>query len=174
MFGFANSLPPLPECLPHSLLIHFPFILSLQIWNAFSFQVSKYYLYTYCIYPVAPLPTISHTSPLVCLNYQRLLASIIDERLHSLEETRGVLQAEIQENVAHGGVLEVLVRERCVPVELERYNLFIGDLERVVSLLLCLSARLARVQNALSTVDQHTDAEEMVRNQNFIWRPWGW
>ncbi|XP_034062540.1 protein Shroom3 [Gymnodraco acuticeps] len=92
---------------------------------------------------------------------KRLLASIIDERLHSLEETRGVLQAEIQENVAHGGVLEVLVRERCVPVELERYNLFIGDLERVVSLLLCLSARLARVQNALSTVDQHTDAEEM-------------
>ncbi|KAK5858828.1 hypothetical protein PBY51_002943 [Eleginops maclovinus] len=90
-----------------------------------------------------------------------LLTSIIEERLHSLEETRGALQAEIQENLAHGGALEVLVRKHCVPVELERYNLFIGDLERVVSLLLCLSARLARVQNALSTVDQHTDAEEM-------------
>ncbi|XP_029304532.1 LOW QUALITY PROTEIN: protein Shroom1 [Cottoperca gobio] len=91
----------------------------------------------------------------------RLLASSIEARLHSLEETRGALQADIQENVAHGEVLEVLVREHCLPVELERYNLFIGDLERVVSLLLCLSARLARVQNALSTVDQHTDAEEM-------------
>uniref|UniRef100_A0A1A8H6M6 Shroom family member 1 n=1 Tax=Nothobranchius korthausae TaxID=1143690 RepID=A0A1A8H6M6_9TELE len=53
-----------------------------------------------------------------------------------------------------------LVRERCQPLELERYSLFIGDLERVVNLLLCLSARLARVQNALSIVDQHTDAEE--------------
>ncbi|XP_042355000.1 protein Shroom3 [Plectropomus leopardus] len=91
---------------------------------------------------------------------KRLLVSYIEERLHSLEETRDALQTEIQENVAHGEALEVLVRERCLPVELERYNLFIGDLERVVNLLLCLSARLARVQNALSTVDQHTDAEE--------------
>ncbi|XP_034405744.1 protein Shroom1 isoform X2 [Cyclopterus lumpus] len=89
-----------------------------------------------------------------------LLASYITERLGSLEETRGALQTDIQENAAHGDALEVLVRDRCLPVELERYKLFIGDLERVVSLLLCLSARLARVQNALSTVDQHTDAEE--------------
>lgn len=94
--------------------------------------------------------------------------SYIEARLRSLEETCGALQTEIQENVAHGETLEVLVRERCLPVELERYNLFIGDLERVVSLLLCLSARLARVQNALSTVDQHTDAEEKVRSQNLF------
>ncbi|XP_019115205.2 protein Shroom1 isoform X2 [Larimichthys crocea] len=91
---------------------------------------------------------------------KRLLVSYIESRLRSLEEMRGPLQTEIQENVAHGETLEVLVREHCLPVELERYNLFIGDLERVVNLLLCLSARLARVQNALSTVDQHTDPEE--------------
>ncbi|XP_042287682.1 protein Shroom1 isoform X1 [Thunnus maccoyii] len=91
---------------------------------------------------------------------KRLLVSFIEDRLRSLEEINGALQAEIQENVSRGEALEVLVRERCLPMELERYNLFIGDLERVVSLLLCLSARLARVQNALSTVDQHTDAEE--------------
>ncbi|XP_071373116.1 protein Shroom1 isoform X2 [Centroberyx affinis] len=91
---------------------------------------------------------------------KRLLVSCIEERLRALEETRAALQTEIQENAACGKALELLVQERCQPVELERYNLFIGDLERVVSLLLCLSARLARVQNALSTVDQHTDAEE--------------
>ncbi|KAM3601728.1 uncharacterized protein V6R79_017851 [Siganus canaliculatus] len=91
---------------------------------------------------------------------KQLLVSHIETRLRSLEEMRSPLQAEIQENVAHGEALVMLVRERCLPVELERYNLFIGDLERVVSLLLCLSARLARVQNALSTVDQNTDAEE--------------
>uniref|UniRef100_A0A674MDR3 Shroom family member 1 n=1 Tax=Takifugu rubripes TaxID=31033 RepID=A0A674MDR3_TAKRU len=60
----------------------------------------------------------------------------------------------MERHAAHGAALELLVREHCLPVELERYNLFIGDLERVVNLLLCLSARLARVQNALSTVDQ--------------------
>ncbi|XP_028276877.1 protein Shroom1 isoform X2 [Parambassis ranga] len=91
---------------------------------------------------------------------KRLLVSYIEERLRSLEEMRGSLQMEIQENDVRGEALQALVRERCLPVELERYNLFIGDLERVVSLLLCLSARLARVQNALSTVDQYTDAEE--------------
>ncbi|KAM9729290.1 protein Shroom1 isoform 1-T4 [Menidia menidia] len=91
---------------------------------------------------------------------KHLLASLIQERLRSLEERRGDLQAEVQENAASGERLAALVRQRCQPVEAERYGLFIGDLERVVSLLLCLSARLARVQNALSTVDQHTDAEE--------------
>ncbi|XP_068188047.1 protein Shroom1 isoform X1 [Antennarius striatus] len=91
---------------------------------------------------------------------RHLLVSCIEAHLRSLEEMRGPLQTDIEENVALGEALEVLVHERCHPVELERYNLFIGDLERVVSLLLCLSARLARVQNALSNVDQHTDAEE--------------
>lgn len=91
---------------------------------------------------------------------KHLLVSYIEERLRSFEETRRALQVEVQENAACGQALEALVRERCLPVELERYSLFIADLERVVSLLLCLSARLARVQNALSTVDQNTDAEE--------------
>lgn len=100
----------------------------------------------------------------LCLNQQRLLLTHIEERLQALEETRAGLQEEVQENVARGEALVALVRDRCLPVELERYNLFIGDLERVISLLLCLSARLARVQNALSTVDQHTDAEEKVSN----------
>ncbi|XP_054907636.1 protein Shroom3 isoform X3 [Poeciliopsis prolifica] len=91
---------------------------------------------------------------------KHLLVSYINEHLGSLEESRGALQTEMEENAALGEALKLLVGERCLPVELERYNLFIGDLERVVNLLLCLSARLARVQNALSVVDQHTDAEE--------------
>lgn len=99
-------------------------------------------------------------------NSQHLLVSCIEEQLRSLEKMRDPLQNEIQENATRGQALELLVREHCQPLELERYSLFIGDLERVVSLLLCLSARLARVQNALSTVDQHTDIEEKVRNHN--------
>uniref|UniRef100_A0A1A7Y837 Shroom family member 1 n=1 Tax=Iconisemion striatum TaxID=60296 RepID=A0A1A7Y837_9TELE len=91
---------------------------------------------------------------------KHLLVSYIKERLRTLEESHGALQREVEENATRGEALKQLVRERCQPVELERYSLFIGDLERVVNLLLCLSARLARVQNALSIVDQHTDAEE--------------
>lgn len=90
------------------------------------------------------------------------MVALIEGRLRRLEEKWLPLRAEQEENAARGRSLEALVQERCPPVELERYLLFVGDLERVVSLLLCLSARLARVENALTTVDQHTDAEEKV------------
>lgn len=113
--------------------------------------------FSFC--PISPCLLLNS---LLCLNSQRLLVSLIESRLRSLEDMRAPLQTEMEENAVRGKALETLVRERCLPVELERYILFIGDLERVVSLLLCLSARLARVQNALSTVDQHTDAEEKV------------
>ncbi|XP_051960164.1 protein Shroom3-like [Xyrauchen texanus] len=91
---------------------------------------------------------------------KRQLIAHIEERLKSLEEVSSTLQDEEKENVARGNAMETLVRESCVSAEQERYTQFIGDLERVVSLLLCLSARLARVQNALRTVDDNMDTEE--------------
>uniref|UniRef100_H3DLG8 Shroom family member 1 n=1 Tax=Tetraodon nigroviridis TaxID=99883 RepID=H3DLG8_TETNG len=109
--------------------------------------------------PTPACPTLQNKAD-VAEKKVTLISSHIEEHLRSLEEMRGPLQAEVDVNAAHGAALELLVQERCLPLELERYSLFIGDLERVVNLLLCLSARLARVQNALSTVDQHTDAEE--------------
>ncbi|XP_068601095.1 protein Shroom1 [Brachionichthys hirsutus] len=117
----------------------------------------------------SPCPSVPGNLSPQCVDLQsnadvtekrHLLVSYIEAHLRSLEEMRGPLQTDTEENVALGQALEALVHKRCQPVELERYNLFIGDLQRVVSLLLCLSARLARVQNALSNVDQHTDAEE--------------
>lgn len=87
----------------------------------------------------------------------------IEAQLKSLEGLRSSLQGEEKEIGLLGSSLELLVGERCLPAELERYTQFIEDLERVISLLLCLSARLARVQNALSTVDENTDSEEKVR-----------
>ncbi|KAJ8408810.1 hypothetical protein AAFF_G00246280 [Aldrovandia affinis] len=91
---------------------------------------------------------------------KRLLMACIEGHLQTLEGQRACLQEELRVNGLRGGEVDTLVRDSCLPVEYERYALFVGDLERVVSLLLCLSARLARVQNALSTVDQNTDAEE--------------
>ncbi|XP_061103471.1 protein Shroom3 [Conger conger] len=91
---------------------------------------------------------------------KRLLMWHIEQRLQAVEAQREALQEEVRENELQSGAVDALVRESCLPAEHERYALFIGDLERVVSLLLCLSTRLARVQNALSTVDENTDAEE--------------
>ncbi len=96
------------------------------------------------------------------LHTQRRLIAHIEQRVRRLEEERSSVQSEEKVNAERGDALETLVRESCASVELERYTQFIEDLERVVSLLLCLSARLARVQNALSTADDSMDAEERV------------
>ncbi|XP_052444434.1 protein Shroom1 [Carassius gibelio] len=94
------------------------------------------------------------------IDKKRRLMAHIQEHLKCLEEVRSGVQSEEKVNAERGHDLEALVRDRCVSAELERYTQFIEDLERVVSLLLCLSARLARVQNALSTADDSMDAEE--------------
>lgn len=94
------------------------------------------------------------------IDKKRWLIARIEERLKCVEEVRSGVQGEVKENGVCGEAMEALVRESCVPAELERYTQFIGDLERVVSLLLCLSARLARVENALSAADDSMDTEE--------------
>ncbi|KAM5173184.1 protein Shroom1 isoform 1-T1 [Mantella aurantiaca] len=89
------------------------------------------------------------------------LISIINSQLEELFAQRESLLAEISDNTTQGTNLEVVVKEVCKPNEYERYMMFIGDLEKVVSLLFCLTTRLARVENALSRTDENTDTDEM-------------
>ncbi|NXK61623.1 SHRM1 protein, partial [Sylvietta virens] len=88
-----------------------------------------------------------------------LMASL-QSRLQALWEEQELLLSEVRECARWGEELEAVVRGLCKPNEFERYLMFIGDLEKVLSLLLCLSSRLARVQNAISRVDGSTGAEE--------------
>ncbi|NWV56650.1 SHRM1 protein, partial [Daphoenositta chrysoptera] len=81
-------------------------------------------------------------------------------RLRALWEERELLLSEARDCARRGEELQAVLRDLCKPNEFERYLMFIGDLEKVVSLLLCLSSRLARVQNAISRMDGSTDAEE--------------
>ncbi|NXY17233.1 SHRM1 protein, partial [Atrichornis clamosus] len=81
-------------------------------------------------------------------------------KLQALWEERELVLSEARECAERGEALEATVRGLCKPNEFERYMMFIGDLEKVLSLLLCLSSRLARVQNAMSRMDGNTDAEE--------------
>ncbi|XP_044310609.1 protein Shroom1 isoform X2 [Varanus komodoensis] len=91
---------------------------------------------------------------------KRELISSIQLRLQALWDERTLVQSEAQEHAARSKELESVVQGLCKPNEYERYMMFIGDLEKVVSLLLCLSSRLARVQNAMGAMDENTDAEE--------------
>ncbi|XP_066053254.1 protein Shroom1-like [Chamaea fasciata] len=88
-----------------------------------------------------------------------LMASL-QSRLQALWEEQELVLLEVRECARWGEELEVMVRDLCKPNEFERYMMFIGDLEKVVNLLLCLSSRLARVQNALSRMDGSTEDEE--------------
>ncbi|XP_061473016.1 protein Shroom1 isoform X2 [Rhineura floridana] len=91
---------------------------------------------------------------------KRELISSIQLKLQTLWDERELIQSEAKEHTVRGKQLESLVQELCKPNEYERYIMFIGDLEKVVNLLLCLSSRLARVQNAMGKMDENTDAEE--------------
>ncbi|NWY74802.1 SHRM1 protein, partial [Erithacus rubecula] len=88
------------------------------------------------------------------------LMGSLQARLQALWQEQELLLSESRECARWGQELELRVQELCQPSEFQRYSSFMGDLEKVVSLLLCLSSRLARVQNALSRVDGSTGAEE--------------
>lgn len=94
------------------------------------------------------------------------LVSSLRSKLQALWEDRELVLSEASECTARGKELEATVHDVCKPNEFERYLMFIGDLEKVVSLLLCLSSRLARVQNAMRKIDGNTDAEEKVGDES--------
>ncbi|KAI5096366.1 protein Shroom3 [Silurus meridionalis] len=72
--------------------------------------------------------------------------------LEALRMERERLAEEHQSYSALGCRIEALVEDHCKPNESEKYRMFIGDLEKIVNLLLSLSGRLARVENALNAL----------------------
>lgn len=91
--------------------------------------------------------------------------SRLRRKLRALREERELVLGEARACAGRGAELAAAVRDVCKPSEFERYVTFVGDLEKVVSLLLCLSSRLARVQNAMRRIDGNADAEERVSDK---------
>ncbi|XP_025025869.1 protein Shroom2 isoform X4 [Python bivittatus] len=90
---------------------------------------------------------------------QQLIDSI-SRKLKVLKEARESLLEDIQANNLLGDEVEVVVKEVCKPNEFDKFRMFIGDLDKVVNLLLSLSGRLARVENALNNLDENASSEE--------------
>ncbi|KAM4794853.1 protein Shroom2 [Rhinophrynus dorsalis] len=90
---------------------------------------------------------------------QELIDSI-SKKLQVLREAKETLLEDIQCNNALGEEVEVIVKEVCKPNEFDKFRMFIGDLEKIVNLLLSLSGRLARVENALNNLDETVSPEE--------------
>ncbi|XP_062991329.1 protein Shroom3 [Elgaria multicarinata webbii] len=88
------------------------------------------------------------------------LIESLSHKLETLKEAKETLLADIKLNNALGEEVEALISGLCKPNEFEKYRMFIGDLDKVVSLLLSLSGRLARVENVLGSLDKDADNQE--------------
>uniref|UniRef100_A0A3P8V9N4 ASD2 domain-containing protein n=1 Tax=Cynoglossus semilaevis TaxID=244447 RepID=A0A3P8V9N4_CYNSE len=84
----------------------------------------------------------------------------LSRKLKVLGEAQQSLQEDIVENVALGVRVEARVQQLCQPKQLEKFRTFVGDLDRVLSLLLSLLGRLARVDNALNSLEDDPAAKE--------------
>ncbi|KAM9820257.1 protein Shroom2-like [Neosynchiropus ocellatus] len=90
--------------------------------------------------------------------YELILS--LEKKLQVLQEARRSLQEDVEDNEALGRQVDASVQRFCLSNQLERFRMFIGDLDKVVSLLLSLSGRLARVDNALDSLDDEESLEE--------------
>ncbi|KAL1021852.1 hypothetical protein UPYG_G00018870 [Umbra pygmaea] len=90
---------------------------------------------------------------------QELIDSL-GKKLQVLREARESLQEDVHDNNSLGDEVEATVQRVCRPNELDKFKMFVGDLDKVVSLLLSLSGRLARVENALNSLEEDTPPEE--------------
>ncbi|XP_033613664.1 protein Shroom3 [Fukomys damarensis] len=88
------------------------------------------------------------------------LIESLTHKLETLQEAKQSLLMDIKLNNALGEEVEALISELCKPNEFDKYKMFIGDLDKVVSLLLSLSGRLARVENVLSGLGEDASNEE--------------
>lgn len=97
------------------------------------------------------------------LSLQHELIDSLSKKLQVLKEAQESLQEDVQDNNALGEDVEAIVQGVCKPNELDKFRMFVGDLDKVVNLLLSLSGRLARVENALNSLEEDASQEERVR-----------
>ncbi|XP_023382137.1 protein Shroom2, partial [Pteropus vampyrus] len=101
---------------------------------------------------------------------QELIESIT-RKLQVLREARESLLEDIQANGVLGDEVEAIAKDVCKPSELDKFRMFIGDLDKVVNLLLSLSGRLARVENALNDLDENAspaDRQSLLEKQRVL------
>ncbi|XP_035997413.1 protein Shroom2 isoform X2 [Fundulus heteroclitus] len=93
-------------------------------------------------------------------NKKQELIDSLSKKLQVLREAKESLLEDILDNNMLGDEVEAQVQQVCRPNELEKFRMFVGDLDKVVSLLLSLSGRLARVENALNNLEGDATPEE--------------
>lgn len=77
----------------------------------------------------------------------------------SLQREKEALSDAFRTHNELGTRVETWVQEHCEDSEKDKYHMFIGDLERVVNLLLSLCGRLARIERSLASLHKQEPIE---------------
>lgn len=87
------------------------------------------------------------------------LCEALRSSVAALRQEKEALCEEQRRHQALGLSIETLLQERLKSNERDKYSMFIGDLERIVNLLLSLCSRLSRIDRALLALER----EEVTR-----------
>uniref|UniRef100_A0A1A7WUF7 Shroom family member 3 n=2 Tax=Iconisemion striatum TaxID=60296 RepID=A0A1A7WUF7_9TELE len=82
------------------------------------------------------------------------LCEALRSSLVVLQQEKRVLSEELRHHRALGSSIEALVQDQLKANEKEKYCVFIGDLERIVNLLLSLCNRLSRIDRSLLSLQR--------------------
>ncbi|XP_072261583.1 protein Shroom3 isoform X2 [Pyxicephalus adspersus] len=107
--------------------------------------------------------TEAHTKTEMKADVNGKKVELITSLTHKLDILKGAkesLVVDMKYNNSLGEQVEALIEQLCKPNEFDKYKMFIGDLDKVVNLLLSLSGRLAKVENVLRTLGENATAEE--------------
>ncbi|XP_048875751.1 protein Shroom3 isoform X2 [Brienomyrus brachyistius] len=92
------------------------------------------------------------------------LVEALTLNIAALREEKAGLAEEQRKFSALEGHLEALIQECCKPSEQDKYHMFVGDLDKIVNLLLSLCSRLVRVENSLRGLDDE-DREDTTKEK---------
>jgi len=90
---------------------------------------------------------------------QEELAARISRKLEILREEQQAIRQEIETNAALGAAVAARVQQTAAPAEADKYATYVEQVGTITSLLLGLSGRLARAENAFSSLGEG-DADE--------------